>query len=228
MPALVPAIPSARSRTSPAERPPPRPRSRTGTSSSTRPEPLVFPDWWAFERAVTALATSQGFQVGMCEIEVDADVLALGCTEPGCTWRVAVAQASGAERVVVYEQTCYEHRHEPPTRKRKAVEKASVGGSTKGKGLVKADKVRLRPRPSLRCFHEALTDSPAPAEEEKGRLVQGALAAAAAALPALRLLDAAQAQASSPQVDEVARHRGRPARRRRQGRLSLDRQERAR
>ncbi|GAA5914125.1 hypothetical protein JCM8208_005150 [Rhodotorula glutinis] len=140
-------LPLGPSRTAP---PPPRPRSLLSSSSSARPPPLVFPDWWQFEKAVDALASSQDFQVAMCEVEVDDDVLALGCTEPGCTWRVSVAPASGTTRVLVQSRTCYEHRHLPLVRKRKAAEKASGGGSTKGKGLVKADKKKKKQRVSFK------------------------------------------------------------------------------
>ncbi|GAA5835800.1 hypothetical protein JCM9279_004650 [Rhodotorula babjevae] len=158
MPALVDALPFAPSRTVPVERPPPpRPRARSATSSSSRPSPLVFSDWWQFEHVVEALATSESFQVGLCEVKVDEDVLALGCTEPGCTWRVAVAPTSNAEYVVVAEKTRYEHKHAPPVRKRKASEKPSFGGASRGKGLVKADKAQKKkkgvtfkePSPSL-------------------------------------------------------------------------------
>ncbi|KPV76097.1 uncharacterized protein RHOBADRAFT_53087 [Rhodotorula graminis WP1] len=138
-PSLVGELPFSRLRTFP---PPTRPRS--SSTASSRRSPLLFLNWSQFENAVEALASSQGFQVGVREIEVDDDALALGCTEPGCTWRVAVAHASGAERVVVAEKTCYQHKHAEPVRKRRAGEKASSGGSAKGKGLVKADKKKKK------------------------------------------------------------------------------------
>ncbi|GAA6051543.1 hypothetical protein JCM3770_000407 [Rhodotorula araucariae] len=130
--------------------PTPAPLAAGPSAPSFLRDTPVFADWAALEQATSAYAASQGFQVAMVEAGVADRFIAIGCTEDGCPWRVAVNATDGAEWEYDAQNSWFEHKHGASGAGGAGKQRSPGKGKGKGKAPVRSAKAGRSPKKKVK------------------------------------------------------------------------------